>query len=62
MAGKMTSIKVNSYLANEVSKILGVKSRTQAVDAALREIVSLRQFKDLMRRHAGKLSFKGHAE
>jgi len=38
MAGKMTSMKVNSYLTNEVAKILGVKSRTRAVDAALREM------------------------
>jgi hypothetical protein len=39
-----------------------VKSRTEAVHVALREIVALKRFKDLMRKHRGKLSFAGHDE
>jgi hypothetical protein len=39
-----------------------VKSRTEAVHVALREIVALKRFKNLMRKYAGKLSFAGHGE
>jgi Arc/MetJ family transcription regulator len=49
-------------LADEAAKILGVKSRTEAVRMALKEIVGLKRFKDLMKKHAGKLSFSGHSE
>jgi Arc/MetJ family transcription regulator len=49
-------------LADEAVKILGVKSRTEAVHAALREMVALKQFKNLLRKHAGKLDFAGHGE
>ena len=60
MAVKMTSIRLDTQLADEAAKILGVKSRTEAVHVALREIVALRRFKDLMKRNAGKLSFDGY--
>ena len=59
MAVPTTSIKLN---VNEAAKVLGVKSRTEAVHVALREIVALKRFKKLMRKHAGKLSFAGHGE
>jgi Arc/MetJ family transcription regulator len=62
MALKMTSIRLDTRLADEAVKILGVKSRTEAVHAALREMVALKQFKNLMRKHAGKLDFAGHGE
>jgi len=55
----MTSIRLDTDLADEAAKILGVKSRTEAVHVALREIVALKRFKDLMRKHRGKLSFAG---
>ena len=58
----MTSIKVNPHSADEIAKTPSVKSWAQAVDTALPEAVSLRRFKDLMRRHAGKLSFERHAD
>jgi Arc/MetJ family transcription regulator len=54
----MTSIRLDTALADEAAKVLGVKSRTAAVHAALREIVALKKFKDLMRKNAGKLKFK----
>ena len=60
MAVTMTSIRLDTQLADEAAKVLGVKSRTQAVHAALREIVALKRFKNLMKKHAGKLSFAGH--
>jgi Arc/MetJ family transcription regulator len=58
MAVTMTSIRLDTALADEAAKVLGVKSRTAAVHAALREIVALKKFKDLMRKNAGKLKFK----
>ena len=36
-----------------------MKSRTEAVHVALREIVALKRFKDLMKKNRGKLSFAG---
>ena len=62
MAGTLTSIRLDIRLADEAVKVLGVKSRTEAVHVALREIVALQRFKDLMRKNAGKLSFAGHGE
>lgn len=62
MAVKLTSIRLDTHLADDAAKVLGVKSRTEAVHIALREIVALKRFKDLMRKHAGKLSFAGHGE
>lgn len=62
MAVTLTSIRLDTYLADEARKVLGVKSRTEAVHVALREIVALKRFKKLMRKYAGKLEFAGHGE
>ncbi|VBB47584.1 hypothetical protein TRIP_B50380 [uncultured Desulfatiglans sp.] len=62
MTKKVTSIRLDTRLADEAAKILGVKSRTEAIHVALREIVALQKFKALMARHAGKLSFEGMDE
>jgi len=62
MTVTMTSIRLDTQLADEAARVLGVKSRTEAVHVALREIVALKRFKDLMRKHAGKLSFEGRGE
>jgi Arc/MetJ family transcription regulator len=62
MAATLTSIRLDIHLADEAAKVLRVKSRTEAVHVALREIVALKRFKNLMRKHAGKLSFAGHGE
>ena len=43
-------------------KYWGVKNRTEAVHAALREIVALKKFKALMTKHAGKLTFEALGE
>jgi Arc/MetJ family transcription regulator len=59
MAITMTSIRLDTELADEAAKVLGAKSRTEAVHVALREIVALKHFKDLMRKNRGKLSFAG---
>jgi Arc/MetJ family transcription regulator len=61
MADAMTTIRLDTKLADEAVHILGVKNRTEAVYAALREIVAIGKFRNLMTKHAGKLSFKGYS-
>jgi Arc/MetJ family transcription regulator len=60
MAVTMTSIRLDTNLADEAAKILGVKSRTEAIHVALSEIVALKRFKNLMNKQAGRLSFDGY--
>jgi Arc/MetJ family transcription regulator len=62
MAATMTSIRLDIRLADEAAKVLGVKSRTEAVHAALREVVALKKFQALMAKHGGKLRFEAHGE
>ena len=62
MATTFTSIRLDTRLADEAAKILGVKNRTEAIHVALREVVALKRFKELMRKNAGKLKFTGHHE
>ena len=62
MAVTLTSIRLDTHLADEAVKVLGVKSRTEAVHVALGKIVALKRFKNLMKKHAGKLSFEGNLE
>ncbi len=62
MARIMTSMRLDAQLADEAAAILGVKSRTEAVHAALREIVALKKFQRLMTKHAGKLKFEAHGK
>lgn len=62
MTHAMTSIRLDTQLADEAAQVLGVKSRTEAVHAALREIVALKRFKALMTKNAGKMTFEGHSE
>ncbi len=57
MTATLTSIRLDTQLADDAAKVLGVKSRTEAVHVALREIVALKRFKALMKKNAGKLSF-----
>ena len=59
---KMTSIRLDTRLADDAARLLGARSRTEAVHIALREIVALKRFKDLMKKHGGKLRFAGHEE
>jgi Arc/MetJ family transcription regulator len=62
MAVTMTSMRLDTDLADEAVRVLGAKSRTEAVHVALREIVALKRFKDLMKKNAGKLKFAGSDE
>jgi Arc/MetJ family transcription regulator len=62
MAGTLTSIRLDTKLADEAVRVLGVKSRTEAVHIALKEIIGLKRFKNLMEEYGGKGSFKGSDE
>jgi Arc/MetJ family transcription regulator len=42
-AATKTTIRLDTRLADEAVKVLGVKSRTEAAGVALREIVSLKR-------------------
>jgi Arc/MetJ family transcription regulator len=62
MPAKLTSIRLDTKLADEAVRALGVKSRTEAVHIALREVVGLKRFKELMKKYEGKLTFAGSDE
>jgi Arc/MetJ family transcription regulator len=53
---------LDTKLADEAARALGVKSRTEAVHIALREIVALKRFKALMKKYEGKATFAGYDE
>jgi Arc/MetJ family transcription regulator len=57
MTTAITSIRLDTKLADEAVRALGVKSRTEAVHIALEEIVRLNRFKKLMKQNGGKLTF-----
>ena len=59
MPGTLTSIRLDTKLADEAVRLMGVKSRTEAVHVALKEIVALKRFKELMKKYGGKLTFAG---
>lgn len=59
MAHTLTSIRLDTKLADEAAKALGVKSRTEAIHIALREMVALKKFKALMKKNSGRLKFSG---
>jgi Arc/MetJ family transcription regulator len=57
-----TSIRLDARLIDEAARILGAKSRTDAVHMALREIVGVARFKKLLKKNAGKLKFAALAD
>jgi Arc/MetJ family transcription regulator len=60
--GQKTSIRLDNDIADDAVKLLGAKSRSEAVDFALQEIVAMKRFKKLIKKRAGKLSFDGYKE
>jgi len=62
MAGTLTSIRLDTKLADKAMRIMGAKSRTEAVHMALEEMVKLEGFKKLMKESGGKGSFAGSDE
>lgn len=61
-AVKMTSIRLDTKLADEAVRALGAKSRSEAVHMALREMVALKKFKKMMSKYGGKLNFEAHGK
>jgi Arc/MetJ family transcription regulator len=59
---KMTSIRLDTKLADDAVKALGVKNRSEAVHMALREVVALKKMKELMSKHGGKLKFEAYGK
>jgi Arc/MetJ family transcription regulator len=55
----LTTIRLDTDLADEAVKALKAKSRTNAVHIALREIVGLKRFKTLVKKNSGRLKFSG---
>lgn len=62
MTATVTSIRLDKELADEAAKALGVKTRTEAVQMALEDVVALNRFKDLMLKNAGKHKFEGYID
>ena len=60
MAGTLTSIRLDTKLADEAVRVLGVKNRTEAVHVALKEVIGLKRFKKLMKENEGKLKFANY--
>ena len=59
MPTPLTSIRLDTKLADKAVKALGAKSRTEAVHLALEEIVARDDFKELIKKYRGKLSLDG---
>lgn len=59
---KMTSLRLDTKLADEAVEALGAKNRSEAIHTALKEVVALKKFKELMSKHGGKLEFKAHGK
>lgn len=53
------SLIVGAYavIFHKAARVLGVKTRTEAVHLALEEIVKLNEFKEVMKKYEGKLKF-----
>ncbi len=59
---KMTSIRLDTKLADDAVKALGARNRSEAVHMALQEVVALKKFKELMSKHGGKMKFEAHGK
>jgi Arc/MetJ family transcription regulator len=62
VAVTLTSIRLNTKLADEAAKVLGVKTRTEAIHKALERAVYTENVKAIMRKYQGKLSFPNVSE
>ena len=59
---RMTSIRLDTKLADDAVKALGARNRSEAVHMALKEVVALNKFKQLMSKYGGKLRFEAHGK
>ncbi len=59
---KATSIRLNTKLADEAVRLMGARSRTEAIHEALEEAVQLRRFKRFLKKYGGKGDFANSDE
>jgi len=59
---KMTSIRLDTKLADDAVKALGARNRSEAVHMALHEVVALKKFKEIMSKYGGRLKFEAHGK
>ena len=59
---KTTSIRLDTKLADEAVKMMGVKSRTEAIHVALEEVIAAMRFKKIAKKYAGKGEFANSDE
>jgi len=59
MSVAKTSIRLDRDLADEAVKTLRARSRTEAAHLALKEVITLHRFKDLMTKNAAILRLGG---
>lgn len=57
VAGKTTSIRVNTKLVDEAMRVLGAKSRTDAARIALEKIVNANPLRRFLKKYGGKGEF-----
>ena len=62
MPATLTSIRLDTKLADKAVRAHGATSRTEAVHIALREIVGTKRFKTVIKKYEGKLTFAGSDE
>jgi Arc/MetJ family transcription regulator len=55
-------MRLDGKLADEAAEALGVKTRTEAIHIALKEVVALKRFKKVMAEYGGKGTFAGSDE
>ena len=59
---RMTSIRLDTKLADDAVKALGARNRSEAVHMALKEVVAMNKFKQLMAKYGGKFRFEAHGK
>jgi Arc/MetJ family transcription regulator len=59
---RMTSIRLDTKLADDAVKVLGARNRSEAVHMALREVVALKKFKQLMSKYGATMEFEAHGK
>jgi hypothetical protein len=54
MAKELTSIRLDDRLVRRAQKVLGAKSRTQAIEMSLEAVVEAEKHRKLIKRYSGK--------
>jgi len=57
-----TTVRIKASLADEAVKVLGAKSRADAVRRVLREIVAMKRIRAVMKNNSGRPKSNGRDE